>query len=60
MVKNGKSSGRILFEKGKQSIDVGLRMRIHINNGATAYLRSEQLVLMVQDYVCYEVSTRWY
>ena len=38
MVKNGKSSGRILFEKGKQSIDVGLRMRIHTNNGATAYL----------------------
>ena len=37
-VREGKSSGRILFEKAKQNIDVGLRMRIHTNNGATAYL----------------------
>ena len=37
-VREGKSSGRISFEKGKQSIDMGLRMRIHTNNGATAYL----------------------
>ena len=37
-VREGKSSGRILFEKAKQNVDVGLRMRIHTNNGATAYL----------------------
>lgn len=39
-VKKGKSSGRILFVKNRQEVDIGLRVRIHTNNGATAYLKA--------------------
>ena len=39
-VKEGKSSARILFVKNEQEVDIGLRVRIHTNNGATAYLNA--------------------
>ena len=53
-VKNGKSSGKIIFSKGTEKVDVGLRIRIHTNNGATALLnaggsnKSSQFVLKFQ------------
>ena len=37
-VKLGKSSGRVLFTKGDDVQNVGLRMRIHTNNGVSALL----------------------
>ena len=37
-VKPGKSSGRVLFTKGDDVQNIGLRMRIHTNNGVTAML----------------------
>jgi len=39
-VKEGKSSGKILFVKNDKEVDIGLRIRIHTNNGATAYLNA--------------------
>jgi hypothetical protein len=37
-VKEGASSGRILFQKGSDIQDTGLRIRIHTNNGVNALL----------------------
>lgn len=53
-VKNGKSSGRIIFTKDDETVDCGLRIRVHTNNGATALLnaggsnKSSQFVLKFQ------------
>lgn len=53
-VKIGKSSGRIIFSKGNEQIDVGLRIRVHTNNGVTALLgisssnKSSQFVMKFQ------------
>jgi len=54
LVKVGGSSGRIIFSKGKEKVSVGLRIRVHTNNGATALLNaggsnnSSQFVLKFQ------------
>lgn len=54
LVKDGGSSGRIIFSKGKEKVNVGLRIRVHTNNGATALLNaggsnnSSQFVLKFQ------------
>lgn len=37
-LKDGKSSGRILFKKNEDVVDIGLRIRLHTNNGVTALL----------------------
>lgn len=37
-VKEGSSSGRIIFSKGNDNVDIGLRIRIHTNNGVNALL----------------------
>ena len=53
-VKFGKSSGRINFTNGNDVQDVGLRMRIHCNNGITSLLnaggknKTSQFVLKFQ------------
>ena len=54
VVKVGNSSGNIIFSKGDKKITVGLRIRIHTNNGATALLnaggsnKSSQFVMKFQ------------
>ena len=53
-IKFGKSSGRINFTKGNDVQDVGIRIRIHCNNGVTSLLNaggvntSSQFVLKFQ------------
>jgi len=48
------SSGHIIFSKGDEEVNVGLRMRVHTNNGATALLnaggsnKSSQFVIKFQ------------
>lgn len=37
-IKEGSSSGRIIFSKENNEIDIGLRIRIHTNNGVNALL----------------------
>ena len=54
VVKVGGSSGSIIFSKGNEKVKVGLRIRIHTNNGATALLgaggsnKSSQFVMKFQ------------
>ena len=54
VVKVDGSSGSIIFSKGNEKVNVGLRIRIHTNNGATALLsaggsnKSSQFVLKFQ------------
>ena len=53
-VKLGKASGRIIFTKGNDVQDVGLRLRVHTNNGVTSLLnagganKTSQFVLKFQ------------
>jgi len=53
-IKVGNSSGNIIFSKSNEQVNVGLRIRIHTNNGATALLgaggsnKSSQFVLKFQ------------
>lgn len=39
-IKEGSSSGTILFKKGKDVQDIGLRLRLHTNNGVSALLNA--------------------
>ena len=54
VVKVDGSSGSIIFSKGNEEVNVGLRIRIHTNNGATALLgaggsnKSSQFVMKFQ------------
>ena len=54
IVKVDGSSGSIIFSKGNERVNVGLRIRIHTNNGVTALLdaggsnKSSQFVLKFQ------------
>jgi len=54
VIKVGKSSGKIIFTDGVVKIDIGLRIRVHTNNGVTALLnaggtnKSSQFVLKFQ------------